>query len=549
MGWISLDKQQDQDAQLRYATAEMYTGVDVLESFRYVFTDREKLQYEIDFDAVSYHAARDQKTNDVMALIMLERIDDNTITYKPYTENECPGAAAYCPKSILDRLTTTDNLYALQWREAAYKSIELNKPGMNNASALNPADYKLAHQKVSAEQADELLRGYSLVATINVHGTNAPDGHTLEETRSIYQKGKEYAIKTELFDVDSYGMPEATYFENKLSAWEVATRQKESLRDSELYINGQHVTDKDQIAKLFNIATTKIEERTRSDPDANPLHSRDGNDFTDALIDHFENNSNKKKSPKQLNNSTMEKKTVTGFVGKSFNYNYNEESKKSVISLQIKPREGDWVHVKAFNQNADLIKNAIENDDIKKLTVTGKMKDAKPYENKKGETIQYQELIVDTLNRHKTVEINGVIAKVEDKKTSNDKPYTHLFIKNNVNVGGVEKVEQFNVTIFQENKKGIPADVELKVGQPIAIKGEATITRYLDKENNIKESTNINAWNADRTPTRLREQIKDLQDKAATQEKEPVKSEAPKNEKTTKKTASTKKGKDSGMQM
>jgi len=285
----------------------------------------------------------------------------------------------------------------------------------------------------------------------------------------------------------------------------------------------------------------------RSDPDANPLYSREGNDFTDALIEHFENN--KQNNNNSKSNTTMEKTTVSGFVGKSFNYNYNEETKKSVISLQIKPREGDWVHVKAFNQNADLIKNAIENDDVKKLTVTGKMKDAKPYENKKGETIQYQELVVDSLNRHKTVEINGVIAKVEEKTTSNNKPYTHLFIKNNVNVGGVEKVEQHNVTIFQENKKGIPSDVELKVGQPIAIKGEATISRYLDKENNIKESTNINAWNVDRTPTRLKEQIQNLKDNAATKDKEPAKTEAPKKEAAEKKAPSAKKGKDTGMQM
>ncbi|MFZ1806414.1 MAG: hypothetical protein WAU36_04285 [Cyclobacteriaceae bacterium] len=239
------------------------------------------------------------------------------------------------------------------------------------------------------------------------------------------------------------------------------------------------------------------------------------------------------------------KTTISGFVGSSFNYNYNEETKKSVISLTIKPKDGDWVYIKAFNQNADLIKNAIENEDVKKLTITGKMKDAKPYTNKKGDLVEYQELVADTINRHKTVEVNGVIAKVDEKTTSNDKPYTHLFIKNNVAVGGVEKVEQFNITIFQENKKGIPKDVELKVGQPIAIKGEATINRYLDKDNKVKESTNINAWNLDRTPTRLKEQIDSLQKNSA---KKAVTKKDAEPKKAPNKT-SAKKGKDSGIEM
>jgi hypothetical protein len=420
MGWYTLDKKYGEAYQLNYAVSELYDGITILESHRQVYTANEKEKYSIDYDAVSHHAVKDNATGKIKAITMLERIDNNHITYKPYTETDCPGDAA-CPKSILDKLSPTENLHALEWRNKAYSLLQY--PG------------------------DESKMVDLTVTTINL---------------------------------------------------------------------------------------------PRSDPDANPLYSRDGNAFTDDLIEHFENNKPNKNSK---TNTTMEKTTVTGFVGKGFNYNYNEESKKSVISLQIKPREGDWVHIKAFNQNADLIKSAIENDDVKKLTVTGKMKDAKPYENKKGETIEYKELIVDSLNRHKTVEINGVIAKVEEKKTSNDKPYTHIFIKNNVG----DKVEQFNVTIFQENKKGIPSDVELKVGLPIAVKGEATITRYLDKENNMKESTNINAWNVDRTPTKLKEQIKNLQENAA---KETTKSEAPKKEaKEPKKSASSKKGKESGMSM
>lgn len=447
MGWYTLDKKYGEAMQLNYAVSELYDEVTVLESHRQVYTTNEKQKYSIDYDAVSHHAVKINATNKIIAITMLERIDDKHITYKPYTENDCPGEAA-CPRSILEKLSPTENLYAIEWRNKAYSLLEY------------PHDE----------------------------------------------------------------------------------------------------------SKMVDLTITST--LSRSDPDANPLYSKDGNDFTDALIEHFESKPEKKNN-NQLNNSTMEKTTVTGFVGKSFNYNYNEETKKSVISLQIKPREGDWVHIKAFNQNADLIMNSIktqtpgklnekgekiehnstENGEIKKLTVSGKIKEAQPYVNKKGETIQNQELVVDSVNRHKTVEINGVIAKVEDKQTSNNKPYTHLFIKNNVNVGGVEKVEQFNVTIFAENKKGIPADVEMKAGQPIAIKGEATITRYLDKENKLKESTNINAWNVDRTPTRLKEQIKNLQDNAQNKDNEATKAEGPKKEKAAKKAPATKKGKDSEMQM
>lgn len=421
MGWFTLDRQYGEAMQLKYAVSELYDGITVLESHRQVYTANEKEKYSIDYDAVSHHAVKENGTNKITAIVMLERIDDKHITYKPYTENDCPGEAS-CPKSILEKLSPTDNAYATEWRNKAYSLLEY--PG------------------------DE--------------------------------------------------------------------------------------------SKMVNVTVT--ENLHRSDPDANPLYSRDGNEFTDELIEHFENY---KPIKNNQSNTTMEKTTVSGFVGKNFNYNYNDETKKSVISLTIKPKDGDWVQIKAFNQNADLIKNAIENEDVKKLTITGKMKDGKPYTNKKGDLVEYQELVADTVNRHKTVEVNGVIAKVDEKKTSNDKPYTHLFIKNNVAAGGVEKVEQFNITIFQENKKGIPKDVELKVGQPIAIKGEATINRYLDKDNKVKESTNINAWNVDRTPTRLKEQIDSLQKNSA--KKTETKKEAePK--KAPKKT-SAKKGKDSGIEM
>lgn len=428
MGWYTLDRKYGEAMQLNYAVTELYDGITVLESHRQVYTENEKQKYSIDYDAVSHHAVRQNDTNKVKAIVMLERIDDKHITYKPYTENDCPGEAA-CPRSILEKLSPTENAYAIEWRNKAYTLLEF--PG------------------------------------------------------------------------DESKMIDVTVTENLL----------------------------------------------RTDPDANPLYSRDGNGFTDDLIEHFENTKPINVTNNQLNNSTMEKTTVSGYVGKSFNYNLNEETKKSVISLQVKPREGDWVQVKAFNQNADLIKNAIEQDDIKKFTFTGKLKDGKPWENKKGEMVEFKELVVDSVNRHKTVEINGVIAKVDEKTTSNQKPYTHLFIKNNTNIGGVEKVEQFNVTIFKENKMNIPTDVKLEVGQPIAVKGEATINRYLDKENVVKESTNINAWNVDRTPTRLKEQIQKLQDSAATKDKEPTKAEAPKKETSAKKTPSAKKGKDSGMQM
>lgn len=423
MGWYTLDKQFGEAMQLKYAVSELYDGVTVLESHRQVYTANEKEKYAIDYDAVSHHAVKINGTNNIKAIVMLERIDDKHITYKPYSEDDCPGEAA-CPKSILDKLSPTDNTYAAEWRNKAYSLLEY------------PSDE----------------------------------------------------------------------------------------------------------SKMVNMTVT--ENLHRSDPDQNPLYSRDGNEFTDALIDALiEHSENYKPIKNNQSNTTMEKTTVSGFVGKNFNYNYNEETKKSVISLTIKPKDGDWVQIKAFNQNADLIKNAIENEEVKKLTITGKMKDGKPYTNKKGDLVEYQELVADTVNRHKTVEVNGVIAKVEDKKTSNDKPYTHLFIKNNVAVGGVEKVEQFNITIFQENKKGIPKDVELKVGQPIAIKGEATINRYLDKENKVKESTNINAWNVDRTPTRLKEQIENLQKNSA--KKAESQKEAPK--KAAKK--STSKGKGTGMEM
>jgi|GEM_PF-2033729 hypothetical protein len=554
MGWYTLDRQKNDSLQLQFATSELYSGVTVIESHRHVYTPEEKTTYGLDHDGVSYHAAKINGTEEVRALIILERAGDQTIDYKPYTEHDCPGMAT-CPRSILEKLTPTKNEFALEWRKNANQfNNELEQFNKEAAAAPGLDSSKVKYQKIDPDQAYSLLRGYEPVVTIKVYGSNAPEGYELEEKRHIYKKGTDYAIKTELFDVDSYGRPEATYFENKLTSHEVMERQKNSMDNAytQISVNEKMITNERELRTYFDTTGKKAEynPHARSDPDANPLYNRDGNAFTDALIESFENYKPNNNSKPQ---TTMEKTgstTVSGYIGKKdqVRYNYNEETKKSVISLRI-GKDDEWTKIKAFDTNAEIIKNGIDNEGITKLTVTGKIKDAKPWVNGKGETVNEKELVVDKLNRHKMAEINGVIAKVEEKTTANNKPYTHLFIKNNVNDKGIEKVEQFNVTIFQENKKGIPSDVKMEVGQPIAIKGELTISRYLDKENKWKESTSINAWNVDRTPTRLKEQIEKLKANAASKEPEQGKTEAPKKDAAAKKAPSAKKGKDTGMQM
>jgi len=123
MDWYSLEKKADETQQLRFAVSELFDGLTVIASHHQKYTENEKLKYGIQYDAVSFHAARLHDTNEIRALIIFERVYDDCITYRPYTENDCPGDSN-CPKFILEKLSPTRNDNARTWRNRAYQMLD-----------------------------------------------------------------------------------------------------------------------------------------------------------------------------------------------------------------------------------------------------------------------------------------------------------------------------------------------------------------------------------------------------------------------------------------
>lgn len=119
MGWYPVEAKGDEKEVLRAVVNEFYYVKKLIHSFRHVYTHHQKSELESDHDAVSYHAAQ-MEDNRVIALVILERHSKDGIVYKPYAEEECPSAFL-CPRSILHKLSPTDNLIAKEWRRRAYR--------------------------------------------------------------------------------------------------------------------------------------------------------------------------------------------------------------------------------------------------------------------------------------------------------------------------------------------------------------------------------------------------------------------------------------------
>lgn len=222
-----------------------------------------------------------------------------------------------------------------------------------------------------------------------------------------------------------------------------------------------------------------------------------------------------------MENSKTEQK-ITGnlgnYEGKTHDYKYFPESQKSTISFTIRTpdtskAEGQWVHVRAYSSKAERLKKAIEEDKIKTFSLTGNYKTVE-YESKNtGKPVKFEELQVNNIILHKTLEISGKIAKIEEKQTPNGKAFKEiLVIDEKVVPGKGAHKDLYNVTIWPEKEKFIPKDFELKTGADIAVKGRANI---LENQTGSAQYTTIEARNIDKTPAKLKEQIKELQAKAA----------------------------------
>lgn len=420
MGWYTLDKKYGEAMQLNYAVSELFDGITVLESHRQVYTANEKQKYSIDYDAVSHHAVKDNATNRIKAIIMLERIDDKHITYKPFTENDCPGEAA-CPRSILEKLSPTENDYALEWRIKAYSLLQY--PG------------------------DESKMVDLTVTTINL---------------------------------------------------------------------------------------------PRIDPDANPLYSKDGNEFTDSIIEHFESQKptlpfvSKKNNEQTLTANAMEKTNEVSFkgqIGKNPIYK-SFESGKSTLAFTIKPegKNTNWQKVRAANDQADNLYKAMTNPDNKltKIEVTGDLwKDTSYPDKTTGEQIKEKELQVKVATKFLNEVHTGKITSIAEKQSkATGRPFTEIKLDRG------EKGE-ISLTLYESSKKNIPPDLKLEPGATITAKVEVGI--LVDREGNDLRQKYYQVWNIDKNAKRLDEQINKLIEQKREREKE----------KGTKKTSS--KGKEQSM--
>jgi len=226
-------------------------------------------------------------------------------------------------------------------------------------------------------------------------------------------------------------------------------------------------------------------------------------------------------STNNLTKTTMEKEkketSITGYVGKDPQYKYFEESKKSTLAFTIKEpgADGQWVHIRAFNTNAEKL-NAAFKEGIDKVTVQGNTWQDVSYQNKKGEQVEYKELLVNDVIKHKVIEISGNIGKIENKETSKGKAFTEILVINEqVTAEGKAEKHLYNVTLWADKQKGVPSHVKLEKGAPLAVKGEANI---LTSKDSSKEYITIQAWNLDVSKEKLQSQIADKMKNAASKE-------------------------------
>ena len=193
--------------------------------------------------------------------------------------------------------------------------------------------------------------------------------------------------------------------------------------------------------------------------------------------------------------------------GKTHDYKLFE-SQKSTISFTIHTEKrgedpGEWVHIRAFNSNAEKIKKAIEVDGIKTFTFTGNYKQ-KEYTNKKDEQVKYDELQVNSFIKHKNLLIEGQITKHRAKETTGGKKFDEYLIVDERIIEGKPQKQLYNLTVWPEQKAFIPKDVELKTGNKVYASGRANI---LENKEGTVEYTTLVARNVDKTLERLQGQI------------------------------------------
>lgn len=460
MGWYTLNRQKDDTLQLQYATSELFEGLTVIESHRRVYTPEEKRKFQIDYDAVSYHAAKLHDTGETRALIILERIDKDFITYKPYTEQACPGEAS-CPRSILDKLTPTINEYSIEWRTRAYAIATEDEKSWTK-------DY---------QHGDFIRDDQGKVMGVRLREDQIKQVEKFENDHQTLwlaadKNGRFYTTNNRELKETSQGMK----VEYDITVWHSISNERHCQITEEMH----------KVKDLIN---------TNNQP-----------------------------------NTIMEKKDevkIKGYLGKEHHYK-QFESGKSAITATIKPiakkgQETQWVQFKAWETLAERIKDGIEKEGIKKLTITGKFKDV-TFETKENGPKTIQEFQVSQIQKHKVMEISGTIDKVFEKETKNKKGYTELVVISDQVKDGNPSKEKYTVTLWNDKKNQVPKEVELKAGNTIAVKGEATI---LENAGATEKYNKIAARNIDKDLTSLTAQIETKIKNAQSRKVESNKSQAP----------------------
>lgn len=387
--------------------------------------------------------------------------------------------------------TILNDFESTNWKSISNETHHQITEELHMSGFSSVAKGEVTESKIDPDKPFNELDGFSLVATVSLHSGNAPAGHTLEEYQHIFKKGNEFAIKRELFDVDSYGLPEATYLEKGLTATQVVTQQNSLFenREESLYINGIGIKSIKELQDKLNLTTTTMEKQ--------------------------------------------EEVSITGYVGKNPQYKKYESGKSTIgFTMKATGKEGDWIHVRAYNEQAEKLQTAFEKENIEKLTVSGNSWKPVAYESKKnpGTKVEYNEFQINDVIKHKVMEIAGNIGKVENKTTSKGKAFTEILVISDQPGEGKSDKILYNVTLWEDKQKGVPNEVKIKVGEPLAVKGEANI---LENKEGSKQYVSIQAWNLDITPEKLQAQIQAKQ-KTATTSKEETKEKSAKPEKGTK---------------
>jgi single-stranded DNA-binding protein len=197
--------------------------------------------------------------------------------------------------------------------------------------------------------------------------------------------------------------------------------------------------------------------------------------------------------------------TVTGYLGKNFNYKFFDDTNKSIINASLKPLDenSEWLSIKAFNANAERLKEC-KVKGISKVQVTGVMK-TNSYTNKKNEIVSEPELQVKDLILYQVREISGVVTKLEEKETTKGKKFYDLLLADDTAAGQ----QTYNVTLWADRFKEFK-EVGIAVGKPAFVKGEVSI---LENKERSKEFLNMNAWNVAKTKKDLAQDIESKQAK------------------------------------